>query len=47
MSTIKHIAAGFLKDSENVLKDFVQENSTNFTVFATKWKEHNFSLIFS
>lgn len=47
MSSTKYIAAEFLKDMETLLNAFKQENSTSFTVFKTKWKEHYFSLIFA
>ncbi|KAG8196689.1 hypothetical protein JTE90_023201 [Oedothorax gibbosus] len=47
MSQVKYIAAGFQEDSEDLLNEFLKENSTNFTVFCTKWTERNFSLIFA
>ncbi|GFW92499.1 snRNA-activating protein complex subunit 1 [Trichonephila clavipes] len=46
MKGMKFIAAGFANDAEKLLLEFIKENSTEFSVFADKWKALNFAAVY-
>lgn len=43
---MKYIAAGYPKDAEKLMLDFISESSTDFSVFINKWKAHNFAAVY-